>query len=194
MTSPASTERDYAAPGSQKVKRVILAIILCGFAACVLVALVGFAAIFTLNFLTQAILEAPALSPGSSNGGQGFLQGLAVASLASALNWFFGYFTIPAAMVALAASIGQFPRRRIVATNAYLRWGAIWGAILVAAPSVFGSFAISSAMDPVSPATILGALSGGAGIGALAGLGCAGLFLLIVRPKSQLGHVDASVF
>ncbi len=185
--------RAYAEPERKKVKRVALAVILCGFAACVLVALIGFSAIFLVNFIGQVFLDSVSLSI-TGPGRGGFVQGLAIAGFASTFNWFFAYLTIPAAIIALGTSIGRFPKRRILNTNTYLRWGAIWGGILVAAPSVFGVFVVSNPSSPVEITTILGALLGGLGIGALAGLACAGLFLLIVRPKTQLGDVDTGVF
>lgn len=185
--------RAYAEPERKKVRRVALAVIVCGFAACVLVALIGFTSIFLVNFIGQVFLDGASLSIANPDRG-GFVQGLAIAGFASAFNWVFAYFTIPAAIIALSTSIGRFPKRRILNTNAYLRWGAIWGAILVAAPSLFGVFMMTSPSGSVELTTLLGALLGAFGVGALAGLACAGLFLLIVRPKTQLGEIDTGVF
>ncbi|NBC21746.1 MAG: hypothetical protein GVY06_12000 [Alphaproteobacteria bacterium] len=194
MSEPALSGRVYAEPGPERVKRVLLATLLCGFAACVLVTLIGLVTVFALNFVTQVLFDPSAPIGVTATGQPDFIQGLAIAGFASAFNWLFGYLTIPAAMIALGFSVARFPRRRILATQAYLRWAAIWGAILVAAPSVFGAFAVAGPSGSVSVATVLGALTGASAIGALAGLACAGLFLLIVRPGSQIGTVDASVF
>ncbi len=194
MSDDAAPGRDYAQASGNRVRRVWLAIIICGFAACVLVTLVGIVWLFGLNLVGGAIFG-QSLNSGPIPGPQdSFFQGLSIAGMAASFNWIFGYLTVPAAMLALGVTIGRFPRRGIIEPPAYLLWGAISGAILVAAPSVFGAFFVSSSSDAVRPEPVFGALLGGLCIGALAGVACAGLFLLIVKPKSQIGAVDASVF
>lgn len=184
----------YADTARPKLKRLALAIFLCGITACLAVTLISAAFIFVFQFIghvfSPELLEFTHISRG------GFGTGLAIAAMGGAFNWFFGYLTIPAAWIALGFSIGRFPRRGIVKPAPYYRWGAIWGALLVAGVTGFFSalFSIDAAGSDGPIAATLGGLIGGAVIGALAGLICGGLFRLIVRPASQLSRMEADVF
>ncbi|MEO1641775.1 MAG: hypothetical protein AAFR74_00460 [Pseudomonadota bacterium] len=72
----------------------------------------------------------------------GFMGGAGLALGLSAANWILFFITIPAAWLALGFSIGQFPRKKIIAAAPYYRWSAIWGAILVGVTcSLFGAAA-----------------------------------------------------
>ena len=69
----------------------------------------------------------------------------------------------------------------------YVRWGSIWGAILVG--STTGLFGLIGGVM-----SGLGALLSGGMIGAIAGAGCGLLFHAIVKPANQLSDVDVNVF
>ncbi len=181
----------YAEPETGRVRRVALAVIICGFAACVLVTLIGIVWLFGLNFFEKTILGQSSRAFVMFDDGT-FGQGLAIAAMAASFNWWFGYLTIPAAMLVLGVTIGRFPKRKITEPLPYLRWGAISGAVLVAGPSLFGVTVLAS--QQVQIPALFGGLVGGGAIGALAGLACAGLFLLIVKPKTQIRSVDTSIF
>jgi hypothetical protein len=69
----------------------------------------------------------------------------------------------------------------------YLRWGAVWGAIIVGGTTcVFGWFG--------GAAAAAGALVSGAAIGGVAGAFCGFLLHRIVAPAKQLTEMDLSVF
>ena len=157
-----------------KVKRVGLAVFLCAFVSCLLVALGG--------FLGMALVDSLELPRSGSFG-----KGLETAVIICAFNWFVFFITIPVSALALGLSIGRFPRRRIVKSAAYYRWGATWGAILVAGTT--SAFGLTS-----GPAGGLGGLIVGLVIGIPSGLACAGLFLAIVKPRQQLGSTAVDVF
>ncbi|MEO0608720.1 MAG: hypothetical protein AAFY82_10865, partial [Pseudomonadota bacterium] len=124
-------------------------------------------------------------------GSSGFLQGIGIAVVMAAMNWYFGYFTIPAAALALAVSIGRLPRRGITAPAAYFRWAAIWGAFLVGGTTGIAAGLIPSdgGVDVISGAVIMGALIGG-----LAGAICGAIFRGIVRPAEQVQRIQVDVF
>ncbi len=105
----------------------------------------------------------------------------------SAVNWFLFFITSPAAWLVLGLSIGRMPRRGITRRAPYLRWGAIWGALLVGLTTGF-----FTATDSLY-AGVGGLITGGS-IGALAGTACGGLFLAIVKPRQQLGNQSIDVF
>ncbi len=157
-----------------KVKRVGLAVFLSAFVSCLLVALGGFLGMAVAGSL--GVLQAGSLG-----------RGIELALIICAYNWVLFFITIPVSALALGFSIGRFPRRHIVEPAPYFRWGAIWGAILVAGTTAV--FGFSS-----GPAVGLGALITGLLIGIPAGLACAGLFLAIVKPRQQLGMAAADVF
>ena len=172
----------YALPGKRKVKRVVLAIFLTGLAACIGVAIIGAVLLFTLNFL-----GAPVGAVGTS---EGVIGGIMFAFLASALNWFVFYLTIPAAWLVLGFSLGMMPRRGITKRAAYFRWGIIWGVLLVAGTaSIFAGLLVNQ--DLLAG---IGGFIGGVIVGAPAGAICAWLFLAIVRPAEQIGEASADVF
>ena len=177
----------YTVETQAKIRRIGLASALCGVGACFLVALIGVILIF-LGVQTADLFGQDAdLIFGTS----GFLQGIGMAVLMSAMNWYFGYFTIPGAALALGFSIGRFPRRGITDPAPYYRWGAIWGAILVG-----GTTSIASAFIPSEGEfmVIVGAAVGGALIGATAGFICGAIFRGIVRPAEQVQRIQVDVF
>lgn len=176
----------YSVPTTAKLKRIGLASFLCGTAACILVTLIG----VTIMFLAYQVtgLFGYQLEPMLSD--EGILQGIAMATLMSAMNWYFGYFTIPAAWIAIAFSLGRLPRRGIVHPMPYYRWGAIWGAILVGGTTMIAAFFVAS-MNPLSA---LGGLIMGALIGGGAGLICGAIFRGIVRPAEQVKRIQVEVF
>lgn len=183
----AEAESSYAVPTRTKFKRIGLASILCGIGACFMVALIGIILLF-LGFQTSALFGQDA---GMIFDDSGFLQGVGIAVLMSAMNWYFGYFTIPAAAIVLAFSIGRFPRRGITQAWPYFRWAAIWGALLVG-----GTTGTASAFIPnesqflaVTGAALMGGL-----IGAAAGLVCGAIFRGIVRPAEQVRQIQVEVF
>jgi hypothetical protein len=176
----------YTVPTVAKFKRIGLASFLCGMAACVLVTLIG----AILMFLAFQIGGLFGRDVGLVFADNGILQGIGFATLMSAMNWFFAYFTVPAAWLAIGFSLGRFPRRGIVHAAPYYRWGAIWGGLLVG-----GTTGISSYI--VTEANLLPAVSGffmGALIGAVAGLVCGAIFRGIVRPAEQVKQIQVDVF
>ena len=177
---------DYAIPTIAKFKRIGLASFLCGLSACILVTLIAAAFMF-IGFQTAGIFGQNA---GAVFDNEGFLQGVGMAVFMAALNWYLAYFTIPAAWLAIAFSLGRFPRRGIVRPAPYYRWGAIWGGILVGGTTGFMSLLFSS----MNWLTALGGLLAGTAIGALAGVICGGIFRGIVRPAEQVKRIQVEVF
>ena len=177
----------YTVATNTKIRRIGLASALCGIGACFLVALIGVILLF-LGIQTADLFGQDA---DMIFGTSGFLQGIGMAVLMSAMNWYFGYFTIPGAARARGVSIGRFPARGITDPAPYYRWGAIWGAILVG-----GTTAIASAFIPSEGErmVILGAAVGGGLIGAAAGFICGGIFRGIVRPAEQVQRIQVDVF
>ena len=176
----------YTVPTVAKFKRIGLASFLCGMAACVLVTLIGAA----LLFLAFQIGGLFGRDVGLVFADDGILQGIGFATLMSAMNWFFAYFTVPAAWLAIGFSLGRFPRRGILHAAPYYRWGAIWGALLVGGTTGISSFIVSQA-------NFTAAMSGffmGALIGAVAGLVCGAIFRGIVRPAEQVKQIQVDVF
>ena len=181
-----TTTPDYRLPTVVKFKRITLASFLCGIAACILVALIGVALVF-LGFQLADLFGSDA---GILFDDEGILQGIGIAAVISAMNWYVGYFTIPAAWLVLALSLGRFPRRGIVRPGPYYRWGAIWGAILVGTTAAI----VASAMSSGAIAAGAGGLLAGALIGGGAGVICGGIFRGIVRPASQVTQIQVDVF
>ena len=184
MTSQADSELPaYAtAPRPKRVKRIRLALLVSSFAACLGVTLMGyiFKGLFTLAFGILGL-------GGFAVGERGFLGGVEMALQLASLNFFLFFITVPAAALALGLSIGRFPHRGITALKPYLRWGAVWGAILVGGTTfAFGWFG--------GAAAAFGALLSGGLIGVLAGAFCGFLLHLIVAPGRQLTDVDVLVF
>jgi len=176
----------YAVPTTAKFKRIGLASFLCGMAACVLVSLIGLILMF-LGFQVSSLFGRDA---GLIFGEEGPLQGIGFATLMSAMNWYVAYFTVPAAWVAIAFSLGRFPRRGIVEPQPYYRWGAIWGSFLVGTTTGIASYLLSSA----NIATAVSGFVTGAAIGAVAGLVCGAIFRGIVRPAEQVKQIQVDVF
>lgn len=169
-------------PRPRRVKRVWLATFVSALAACIGVTLIGLVASGILHSLF-AITGIGSFALGQD----GFFGGFALALQLSAMNFFLFFLTVPAAALALGLSVGRFPHRGITARKPYLRWGAIWGAILVGGVSlIFGSFG--------GVVSALGALSGGLMVGGAAGLFCGFLMHRIIDPVRQLRDVDIDVF
>ncbi|MEM9573036.1 MAG: hypothetical protein AAF996_16340 [Pseudomonadota bacterium] len=181
-----TTASSYTVPTITKFKRIALASFLCGMAACVLVTLIG----AILLFLAFQIAGLFGRDLGLIFADDGILQGIGFATLMSAMNWFFAYFTVPAAWVAIGFSLGRFPRRGIVHAQPYYRWGAIWGALLVGGTTGISSFIVSQmGLVPAISGFFMGAL-----IGAVAGLVCGAIFRGIVRPAEQVKQIQIDVF
>ncbi len=176
----------YHRPQRQKFKRIAMASFLCAVAACILVSLIGLLVAFTYMQVTALI----GIESGDSFDERGLFSGAAIAVMMSAMNWYVGYITVPAAWLALGLSLGRFPRRGIFAPMPYYRWGMIWGSILVGATTAIASALLLS----IEFSLILGAGATGAAIGAIAGGLCAWLFLAIVRPAEQNKQIDVSAF
>lgn len=167
----------------RRIKRVKLALFLSSMAACVTVAIVG----FLLMALSFTVIGLAGQTPGLAVGTGDFRGGALLAAQLSAMNFILFFITVPAAALALGFSIGRFPYRGISSLKSYLRWGAIWGAILVGGTTfVFGWFG--------GAASAMGALLCGGVIGAIAGAFCGYLFHAIVQPARQLTELDVSVF
>lgn len=177
----------YAVPTNTKFKRIGLASFLCGISACFSVALIG----VILLFLGVQIAGLFGSEASIVFGENGFRQGIGMAVLMSAMNWYFGYFTIPAAAFVLLVSLGRFPRRGITYAAPYYRWGAIWGAVLVGGTTGIASYFIPSEAKAV---TAVGAFLTGATIGAIGGLICGAIFRGIVRPAEQVRKIQVDVF
>ncbi|NQY98160.1 MAG: hypothetical protein HRT82_13480 [Henriciella sp.] len=177
----------YTVETRTRIKRIGLASFLCGIGACFSVALIG----VILLFLAFQISDLFGTDAGILFGETGLLQGMGMAVLMSAMNWYFGYFTIPAAAIVLLFSLGRFPRRGITHAQPYYRWGAIWGAILVGGTTGIAAYFIAG--DERGWATLSAALTGAA-IGGLAGLFCGAIFRGIVRPAEQVRRIQVDVF
>jgi hypothetical protein len=177
----------YAVPTNTKFKRIGLASFLCGIGACFSVALIG----VILLFLGVQIAGLFGSEASIVFGENGFRQGIGMAVLMSAMNWYFGYFTIPAAALVLLFSLGRFPKRGITHSAPYYRWGAIWGALLVGGTTGIASYFIPSDAKEI---TALGACLTGAAIGAVGGLICGAIFRGIVRPAEQVRKIQVDVF
>lgn len=167
----------------RRVKRVKLALFLSSMAACVAVAIVG----FLLMALSFTVIGLAGQAPGLAVGAGDFRGGALLAAQLSAMNFILFFVTVPAAAVSLGLSIARFPYRGITSMKPYLRWGAIWGGILVGGTTgAFGLFG--------GAASAIGALMCGGVIGGIAGTFCGFLFHTIVQPARQLTEMDVSVF
>lgn len=166
----------------KRVKRIRLALLVASFAACLSVTLMGYVFLGLME-LAFGILGWGGLALGQT----GFLSGVQTGLQLAALNFFLFFFTVPAAALALGLSIGRLPHRGVTALAPYLRWGAIWGAILVGGTTgIFGWFG--------GAAAAAGALLSGGATGGLAGGFCGFLLHRIVAPAKQLTEMDVSVF
>ena len=186
MTSDAESGNELPAyatsPRPKRVKRIRLALLVSSFAACVSVTLMGYVFLGLME-LAFGILGWGGLAVGQT----GFLSGVQTGLQLAAQNFFLFFITVPAAALALGLSIGRLPHRGITALMPYLRWGAVWGAILVGGTTfVFGWFG--------GAAAAAGALVSGGAIGGAAGAFCGFLLHRIVAPAKQLTEMDLSVF
>jgi hypothetical protein len=169
-------------PRPKRVKRIRLALLISSFAACLSVTLMG----FVLGGFLQLVAGIAGLNP-LGVGTPGFLGGAQMALQLASLNFFLFFITVPAAALALGLSIGRFPHRGITALKPYLRWGAIWGVILVGGTTFgFGWFG--------GAASAFGSLMAGGSVGLMAGAFCGFLVHAIVAPEKQLSDVDLTVF
>ncbi|MBU2085717.1 MAG: hypothetical protein KKB75_12830 [Alphaproteobacteria bacterium] len=164
------------------IRRVKLGLFLSSLAACLGVSVIG-GLMLGFAHMLFGLFGINGTQPFQSTLMSGVLTGLQLA----ALNFVLFIVTVPVAWLALGLSIGRMPHRRIAARKPYIRWAAIWGAILVG-----GTTFIFGLIESIP--TAFGALVAGAGVGALAGVGCGLLFYAIVRPDEQLRDVDISVF
>ena len=178
-----ASSRSYGADPRTKVRRVLLAVFLCGIAASILVALIAGIILFGVSF----VLDVNGSTSYSLSSGDGFLAGGFLALMFCALNWFVFYSVLPVTWLVLAFSIGRLPRRGIGAPVAYLRWGGIWGGLL--AGGISSLFTLN-----ISLTAWLGGLITGGAVGVLAGVICGWLFIIIVRPARQLAHHTEDVF
>ena len=187
-TAPAEDDAalpDYAGPVQRRrFRRIKLGLLLSSMAACLGVTLLGF-------ICTAMLSNILGLSGASMNyeliGSNSLMGGVSLGFQLASINFLLFFITVPAAWLALGLSIGRLPYRGIVNRKPFLRWGAIWGAILVGGTT--GGFGLL-----VGPLQALGALVSGGLIGAVAGLGCGLLFYAIVKPANQLADVDVNVF
>jgi len=169
-------------PRPKRVKRIRLALLVSSFAACFSVTLIGivFGGLMTLTF---GVLGAGGLGLGQS----GFVGGVMLALTLASYNFILFFITVPAAALALGLSVGRFPHKGITHRKPYLRWGAIWGAILVGGTTFgFGWFG--------GAASAFGSLMAGGSVGLMAGAFCGFLVHAIVAPEKQLSDVDLTVF
>ena len=176
----------YTVPTQAKFKRIGLASFLCGLAACMLVTLIGAILLF-LGFQVSALFGREA---GVVFADDGVLQGMGIATFMAALNWYFAYFTVPAAWIAIGFSLGRFPRRGIVQPLPYYRWGAIWGGFLVGSTTGIASFLLTN----LNFVTGTSGFITGALIGGVAGVVCGAIFRGIVRPTEQVKQIQVDVF
>ncbi|MCA8900806.1 MAG: hypothetical protein KDA53_06100 [Hyphomonas sp.] len=167
----------------RRFKRIKLGLFLSSLAACLGVTLLG--------LLSSGLVSLAFGLTGRSSyvyfNEHSFVNGMMMGCQLATYNFFLFFITVPAAWLALGLSIGRMPYRGIVKMRPFLRWGAIWGAILVG--GMTGGFGLFS-----GPVNAAGALLTGGMIGAVAGVACGLLFHRIVRPAEQLADVDVNVF
>lgn len=192
----ASGERGDGISMPQKIKRVWLASFLSAMASVVVVTVAGAIVLFALLGL-RSLFGLPEFPGFGLEASQAPIQrGIFISGLAAALNWWLFYIVVPITTLVLGLSIGRFPKRRILRRRSYFRWSAIWGAILVLAPSLFG-VAVTNEFDSTLDRLALSLISGGLTailIGGVSGLAVGGIWLAIVRPNQQIKQVDTSVF
>lgn len=175
----------YAGPVARRsFRRIKLGLFFSSLAACLLVTLIG---IVFSQILRLAVGLAGAAMDYSQFASGGFLGGVQGALMLASYNFFLFIITVPAAWLALGLSIGRMPYRGIVRRAPFIRWGSIWGAILVGGTTGFFGF-----LDSMVSGS--GALLAGGLVGALAGALCGLLFYAIVKPANQLADVDIDVF
>ncbi len=179
---------------SRRFKRIKLGLFLSSLAACLGVTLLG---AIGSGFVALATGIA-GISTYSLDGQQSFAGGLLLGLQLATYNFFLFFITVPAAWLALGLSIGRLPYRGIVKRVPFVRWGAIWGSILVGGTTgIFGGLIGSASAGDFSVSAILyivGSLVSGILIGFVAGALCGLLFHTIVKPAQQLADVDVNVF
>ncbi len=175
----------YAAPAARRsFRRIKLGLFLSSLAACLFVAIIG--TVCTRILMLVMGITGAAMNYGMLSGG-GFIGGMSSAFQLASYNFLLFFINVPAAWLALGLSIGRLPYRGIVRRPPFIRWGSIWGAILVGATTSLFGFLEGSVSG-------VGAVAGGAFVGALAGALCGWLFHAIVQPANQLTDVDVDVF
>ena len=175
----------YAGPAARRsFRRIKLALFLSSMAACLFVTIIGI--VCTRILMLAMGISGAAINYGMLSGG-GFLGGVSGAFQLASYNFLLFFINVPAAGLALGLSIGRLPYRGIVRRAPFIRWGSIWGAILVGGTTGFFGF-----LDSMVSGS--GALLAGGLVGALAGALCGLLFYAIVKPANQLADVDIDVF
>ncbi|MEZ6002443.1 hypothetical protein [Hyphomonas sp.] len=175
----------YAGTAARRsFRRIKLGLFLSSMAACLFVTIIGVVC-SRIMMLAMGITGAAANFDMLSSGG--FLGGISGAFQLASYNFLLFFINVPAAWLALGLSIGRMPYRGILHRKPYIRWGSIWGAILVGGTT--GFFGTISSI-----ASGLGALFGGVFIGAIAGALCGLLFYAIVKPANQIVDLDIDVF
>ena len=175
----------YAGPVQRRrFKRIKLALFLSSMAACLGVTLLG---VICTSLFNTALGITGSGSQYGMLGQETFLSGVMMGFQLSSYNFVLFFITVPAAWLALGLSIGRLPYRGIVKRRAFVRWGIIWGTILVGGTT--GGFGLL-----IGPAHGAGAFVSGGLIGAAMGAACGLLFYAIVKPANQLADVDVSVF
>lgn len=175
----------YAGPAARRsFRRIKLGLFLSSMAACLFVTLIGI--VCTRILMLAMGISGAAMNYGMLSGG-GFLGGVSGAFQLASYNFLLFFINVPAAWLALGLSIGRLPYRGIVHRPPFIRWGSIWGAILVG-----GTTGFFGALSSISSG--IGAFIGGVFIGAIAGALCGLLFYAIVKPANQLADVDVDVF
>lgn len=195
--APAETAPAYREPGGHKIKRLWLASFLGAVAAVLVVALTALVLAVIASLIGNLLFgQNGNLLEGSSGAQSPFWMGMVGATFAALFNWYFFYIIIPVTTLVLRFSLGRFPKRGIARPGPYLRWGVIWGAILVLLPSLFAGYFMGSVRGfpiedrlPESVRLVQSLLGGGLMglfIGGISGLAVGGLFLLIVKPAKQI--------
>ena len=191
MTDPASPSPKetplpaYVGPvARRRFKRIKLGLLLSSMAACLGVTFLG---VICTRMLALALGITDAAMNYTLLSGNTFLSGVHGAFQMATYNFLVFFITVPAAWLALGLSIGRLPYRGIVKRTPFIRWGAIWGAILVGGTT--GGFGLLGSVSVAAGALLAGGL-----IGAVAGAGCGLLFYAIVKPANQIADVDVSVF
>jgi len=191
----------YTQPGGYRIKRLWLGSFLGAVTAVLAVAFVALL-IGTTGWAIGMLLFGEGAFDTSMDGNP-WAIGMVAALLVCLFNWYVFFISIPIATLVLRFSLGRLPGKGIARVIPYLRWGAIWGAILVALPSLLGGglFMGLNGRDMSGPnAMFIPQVFAGSGltglfVGAIAGVAVAGMFMLIVRPKSQVKLADpASAF
>ncbi|MEM9739237.1 MAG: hypothetical protein AAF829_05155 [Pseudomonadota bacterium] len=191
----------YAQPGSHKIKRLWLGAFLGAVTAVLAVAFVALV-IATVGWAIGEVVFGAGVFDSSLDGNP-MAVGAMGALLACLFNWYIFFISIPIATLVLRFSLGRLPGKGVKRVSPYLRWGSIWGAILVSMPcliggtmfSGLGGTSLSATSEGFHLQVLVGAGLTGIVVGSVAGLGVAGMFILIVRPRGQAKIADpASAF